>query len=113
MKTLFFITLIIVLLPAGKKEPSSTHRVATSTTASLAVANPPRGTQEIAKAPADVKLPVSFARQTGDLDEMIKRRTIRALVVINPIGFFYDGGLPRGVMYEALNAFQAFVNKTL
>jgi membrane-bound lytic murein transglycosylase MltF len=113
MKTLFFITLIVVLLPVGKKEPSSTPRVATPTTASLAVASPPRGTQEIAKAPADVKLPVSFARHTGDLDEMVKRRTIRALVVINPIGFFYDGGLPRGVMYEALNAFQAFVNQKL
>jgi hypothetical protein len=41
---------------------------------------------------------------------MVKRRTIRALVIIDPIGFFYDGGLPGGAMYEALQAFQSFIN---
>ena len=35
-------------------------------------------------------LPTSFGRRTGDLDEMVKDRRIRALVVINPIGFFYS-----------------------
>src|SRR5262249_51875218 len=33
-------------------------------------------------------LPTSFGRRTGDLDEMVKDRRIRALVVTNPIGFF-------------------------
>ena len=44
---------------------------------------------------------------------MIKRRTVRALVIIDPIGFFYDGGLPGGAMYEALQAFQTFINRKL
>ena len=61
----------------------------------------------------DVTLPLTFSRHTGDLDEAVKRRTIRALVVLNPLGFFYDEGLPRGAMYEALRAFESFINRKL
>ena len=56
---------------------------------------------------------MGFKRDTGDLDVMVKRRRIRALVIINPIGFFYDKGKPKGAMYEALDAFQKFVNQKL
>lgn len=58
-------------------------------------------------------LPTSFGRHTSDLDEMVKGRNIRALVILNPISFFYDEGQPRGVMYEALQEFQKFVNQKL
>ena len=44
---------------------------------------------------------------------MVKARNIRALVLLNPIGFFYDKGMPRGAIYEALEEFQKFVNKKL
>jgi membrane-bound lytic murein transglycosylase MltF len=60
-----------------------------------------------------VALPIGFTRDTGDLDSMVKRRQIRALVILNPIGFFYDKGLPRGAMYETLEEFQRFANKKL
>jgi len=115
MKTLLLSSLIFFLLPAGK-EASPPHHLATRTTRLLPLAGPSDGQlvkQETPPASADVKLPVNFERHIGDLDDMVKRRTIRALVVINPIGFFYEGGLPRGVMYEALNAFQTFVNQKL
>ena len=42
---------------------------------------------------------------------MVKRRNIRALVLINPIGFFYDNGQPMGIMYDALIALQTYVNQ--
>ena len=58
-------------------------------------------------------LPLNFQRHTGDLDEMVKRHTIRAIVILNPISFFYDNGLPKGIMYQALEAFQTFVNQKL
>jgi membrane-bound lytic murein transglycosylase MltF len=58
-------------------------------------------------------LPASFGRHTGDLDEMVKGRNIRALVILDPISFFYDEGEPRGVMYEALEEFQKFANQKL
>jgi membrane-bound lytic murein transglycosylase MltF len=60
-----------------------------------------------------LSLPVNFQRHTGDLDEMVKARNIRALVVLNPIGFFYDKGMPKGAIYEALEEFQKFANKKL
>ncbi len=69
-----------------------------------ALDDPPPPSQE-------VSLPLNFERRTGDLGEMVKRRTIRALVVLDPLGFFYDDGLPRGGMYEALQAFESFVNE--
>lgn len=62
---------------------------------------------------ADVALPVHYNRHTDDLDGMVKRRNIRALVLLNPIGFFYDKGQPRGVNYEALQEFQKFTNQKL
>jgi membrane-bound lytic murein transglycosylase MltF len=58
-------------------------------------------------------LPASFGRRTGDLDEMVKDRRIRALVVINPIGFFYSNGKPKGMTYEMLESLQTYVNKKL
>jgi membrane-bound lytic murein transglycosylase MltF len=66
-------------------------------------------------APPDtvIQLPLNFERYTGDLDEMVKRRNIRAIVLLDPIGFFYIDGLPRGAMYEALMAFERFVNAKL
>jgi ABC-type amino acid transport substrate-binding protein len=61
----------------------------------------------------DVRLPLSLERRVGDLGEMVKRRAIRALVVIDPIGFFYEGGLPRGINFEALRDFESFANDKL
>src|SRR5215472_18942632 len=61
--------------------------------------------------PGTLTLPVSMRRRTGDLDQMMKERNIRALVLINPIGFFYQNGKPRGITYEALDEFERFVNK--
>ncbi len=58
-------------------------------------------------------LPLNFDKHTGDLDEMVKRRNIRAIVMLNPIGFFYDQGQPRGAMYETMEDFQKFVNQKL
>jgi membrane-bound lytic murein transglycosylase MltF len=42
---------------------------------------------------------------------MVKRQNIRALMLINPIGFFYDNGQPMGIMYDALSAFETYVNQ--
>ena len=67
-----------------------------------------------AAAPAsaeNIKLPSPYGIQTDDLDAMLKRRNIRAIVMLNPIGFFYDKGHPMGAMYEALREFETFVNK--
>ena len=58
-----------------------------------------------------LSLPLDFQRHLGDLDGMVKRHEIRALVVYSRSGFFYDAGQPEGIYYEALNDFQKFVNQ--
>ena len=47
---------------------------------------------------AEAGLPVNFERHTGDLDEMVKRGSIRALVFYSRSGFFYVNGQPAGVV---------------
>ena len=77
-----------------------------------AVASPSISADGLPAAPSKViSLPIGFKRDTDDLDGMMKRRVIRALVIINPIGFFYDKGMPKGAMCETLDAFQKFVNQ--
>ena len=61
----------------------------------------------------ELSLPVNFERHTGDLDGMAKRREIRVLVVPSRTGFFYDAGRPEGIVYEAFQDFQRFVNQRL
>src|SRR5215472_2260231 len=36
----------------------------------------------------NLALPTALGKRTGDLDEMAKARVIRALVIVNPVGFF-------------------------
>ena len=49
----------------------------------------------------------------GDLDGMIKRRMIRALVVYSKTFYFIDRGAPHGTSYDTLTAFEAFLNRKL
>ena len=118
------LSLVVILSADGKQDPYpaghghafATNRTATRPQPSLA----PQGDQDVEVAPNDlpppprhVHLPLPLERHTGDLGDMVKRRAIRALVVIKPMSFFYDGGRPRGVMYETLEEFQKFANKKL
>jgi len=63
--------------------------------------------------PAAIDLRMAYGRHTDDLEEMVKRKNIRALMMINPNGFFYEGGQPMGVNYEALRDFETFANEKL
>ena len=49
----------------------------------------------------------------GDLDGMIERRTIRALVVYSKTFYFLDRGRQRGLTYEALKEFEGYINRKL
>src|SRR6516225_4498263 len=56
-------------------------------------------------------LPTPYQHWTGDLDGMIKRQQIRALVVYSRTAFFYEQGRPEGISYEALQEFQRTLNR--
>ncbi len=62
---------------------------------------------------ADAGLPLSFERQTGDLDAMVKRGSVRALVLYSRSGFFYVDGKPEGIYYQAMQYFEQFLNEKL
>jgi membrane-bound lytic murein transglycosylase MltF len=58
-------------------------------------------------------LPKNFGRATGDWDQILKRGTLRVLVVNNRSGFFYDKGRPRGATTELMEEFEILINKKL
>jgi membrane-bound lytic murein transglycosylase MltF len=58
-------------------------------------------------------LPTNFGRATGDWDEIVKRGHLRALVVYNRGGFYYDKGRPRGMVVDAMDEFEKNINKRL
>src|ERR1039458_1555756 len=61
-----------ILLTGQQLSPSATVPSAPQATSSASVTS----------------LPAPFGRHTDDLDGMVKRQNIRALVIVNPIGFF-------------------------
>ena len=111
------LSLAAVLLVSGcsKKEPApaASSEPAKPQTAAAPAGGPISSPEEPPAAAGSIDFPKAFGRRKGDLDEMAKNRNIRALVLLNPIAFFYDKGHPKGVMYEALEEFQKFVNQKL
>ena len=107
----------VLLIVASCGKTAATPAAPTAASPSTPeTAQPPAAAKSpdgVAETTSGMALPLSFGRRTGDLDEMAKSRNIRALVIMNPIGFFYDKGHPQGAMYEALEEFQKFVNKKL
>src|SRR5215475_9187627 len=102
---------LLLVIACGKKAESPVSMEQTKQQAApVAVVSSPG---EVPVPSSDLVLPVGLKRDPGDLDEMVKRRNIRALVILNPISFFYDKGQPRGVMYETLEEFQKFANQKL
>src|SRR5271166_6279539 len=102
---------LLLLIACGKKaEPSAGTEQAQQ---QAAPATPVSSPDQPPAPSSGMALGPFFERHTGDLDEMAKNRNIRALLLLNPIGFFYDKGQPRGVMYEALEEFQKFANQKL
>lgn len=50
---------------------------------------------------------------TGDLDSMINRGYIRALVPMNRTHYFLDGARQRGLIYEQMKHFEKYLNRKL
>ncbi len=67
---------------------------------------------EIAALPEDLRGRVDQVF-TGDLDEMIQKRIIRAGVPFNRTFYFLDSGKPRGLSYELITLFEEKLNEKL
>lgn len=111
----FALLFLAILLTAGcgKKEAPQQKEAAQQSTAAQQNAAPASSAPAAQPAAAaSMVLPSPYGVHTDDLDAMMKRRYIRAIVIINPIGFFYSHGHPMGVMYEALRELEKYVNDT-
>jgi membrane-bound lytic murein transglycosylase MltF len=107
------VVLTLLLLTACGKDAATIPAAAPQPAQAAAKSTPLSSPDEPPPPSNTLVLPLKLERHTDDLDAMVKRRAIRALVIVNPIGFFYDKGVPRGIMYEALDEFQRFTNKKL
>jgi membrane-bound lytic murein transglycosylase MltF len=101
----------LVVVSCGKKQTSTVHEPAPKQKLSQALV--PSENAATPDSSGQLTLPADFGKRTGDLDEMAKNRSIRALVIVNPIGFFYSNGKPQGIQYEALQEFEKFANHKL
>jgi len=63
--------------------------------------------------PVPEDVPAIFEPWTGDLDGMIERRVIRALVTYSQTNYFLDGPDQKGITYEALQRFEKNLNEKL
>jgi membrane-bound lytic murein transglycosylase MltF len=100
---------IIACASKPQDTPNSDQRAAPTTSVlSLLSADADDAQQRTA-----LVLPTNFGRATGDWDEILKRGHLRALVVYNRGGFYYDKGRPRGMVIDAMAEFEKKINKRL
>jgi len=68
------------------------------------------GPQQLASFDSELELDQEWV---GDLDGMVERGVVRALVVYSLGQYFLDGATQRGATYEALAEFESFLNARL
>jgi membrane-bound lytic murein transglycosylase MltF len=104
--------------PGGSKSPESAPAPAPA----AAPAKPPvtlaAAEEPLPPLPYELALPESVRavlqeRFTGDLDQMVKRRLIRAGVSYNRTNYFVDKGRQRGSTYDHLKNFEDRLNTVL
>jgi membrane-bound lytic murein transglycosylase MltF len=93
--------------PVQKAESDSNTEIANS---SAQETNAPSVPSDVDQSVIDR---VHNERWTGDIDGMVQRRFVRAIVLYNKTNFFYDGPQPKGIAYDALKEFEKFLNQKL
>jgi len=107
----------IALIGCGQK---ASHEQASSPPAATPAQPPGQAAgNELAVAEPDSAAPTHpldlplTAHWTGDFDELLKHKVIRALVVNSKMEFFYDKGRPRGTAVESLQELETAINQKL
>jgi membrane-bound lytic murein transglycosylase MltF len=113
------LTLVPLLFFAAGCSSSSSEAPASSSASSAQASQAKADEAPIPEVPSPYDALPPEAREvldrpfTGDADEMVKRRLIRAGVVYNRTQYFIDHGVQRGISYEALRLFEDEINKRL
>ena len=111
VRMLLILFSLACLAACSKRQTSTVHEPGSRPESSQALV--PSESAVATDSSGQLTLPTTFGKHTGDLDKMVKNRTIRALLIVNPIGFFYSDGKPQGILYEALQEFERFANQKL
>jgi membrane-bound lytic murein transglycosylase MltF len=118
----FHITFVLLLLLAvGCSSSPSPNSSASDTAATTSGGQQPGAADDepLPEVPSPYDVLPEEARSvldrefTGDFDEMVKRRLIRAGVVYNRTQYFIDRGVQRGISYESIALFEEQLNKRL
>jgi membrane-bound lytic murein transglycosylase MltF len=104
--------------PAAQTTPPAAPGTAAPADGAAPAGAPPSDDRPSDSGPAAGQLPpdiqiAPLKPWTGDLDGMIKRRVVRALVVNSKTHYFLDRGGQHGIAYEALKAFDDELNARL
>ena len=67
--------------------------------------------EETEESPGDEFIRRALEPWKGDLDQMVERRVVRALIAYNRTSYYLDRAQQRGLSYEALREFAKQVNK--
>lgn len=112
IKTLPFLLLAVALTGCSRKSEAPVARAtdAPAATAATETADAPPAYE--ADLPADLRAAL-FRPFSGDFNEMVTRRFIRAGVPFNRTFYFVDKGVQRGLAYEYLKIFEDELNKKL
>lgn len=107
-KIVLVLSLCVIFITACKTETQQSSQTSTP--------SPPAGQTDAPRAEnidPSILDRLKNEHWTGDVDGLLERRYIRALVLYNKTNFFYDGPQPRGITYEALKEFEKFLNAKL
>ena len=86
---------------------------AVSIPAALADETETRAAAEQDDSPFTVPFEKLWEPWTGDLPGMVERRVLRVVVPYGGYQFYYDGGAPKGAVYELLKKLEDHLNKQL
>jgi len=109
LTSLVLLVLLVLLVPLGAC-PRSTDETETTAGAAGGETADEAGPQPVSSFAAVLGLDRAWS---GDLDGMVERRFIRALVTYSKTNYFLDGASQRGLTYETLRKFEKFVNQRL
>ena len=121
MSPCFAIALVLSLgfaacVPAGDNpsgEPGE-EKTASPESADPQVAEADSGEEQLLRRESSAYKELGLDRaEMGDLDELVERRVIRALVTYSKTYYFLDGPKQRGVTYELFKLFEDELNKEL
>jgi membrane-bound lytic murein transglycosylase MltF len=104
------IALALALCPACNRHPSPTGSAARMSNEPSGKSNePPENTF---KNPA-LQQQLVHEKWHGDLDGIAKRRILRVLATPDKLGFYFDGTIIHGALYEFCREFERFLNQKL